>query len=58
MGPTAILSSIQGVLGELLEIGRYGWKALFKAYILHRRIEGFGVVLKEIFEVEQGANIL
>ena len=58
MGPTAILSSIQGVLGELLEIGRYGWKALFKAYILHRRIEEFGVVLKEIFEVEQGANIL
>ena len=56
--PTAILSSIQGVLGGILEIGRYGWKALFKAYILHRRIEEFGVLPKEIFEVEQGANIL
>ena len=57
MGPTAILSSTQGVLGELLEIGRYGWKALFKAYILHRKSEGFGVFIKDIFEVEQGTNI-
>ena len=58
MRPTAILSSIQGVLGELLEIGRYGWKALFKANNMRRRIEEFGVVMKEIFGVEQGANIL
>ena len=55
LGPTVTLLSIQGVLEELLEIGEYGWRADFKAYILHKRIEGFGAFMKELFGVEQGA---
>ena len=57
LGPTVTLLSVQGVLEELLEIGRYGWKGVFKAYILHRRIEGFGAFMKELFGVEQSAYI-
>lgn len=57
LGPTVTLLSIQGVLEELLEIGRYGWKVVFKAYILRGRIEGFGALMKELFGVEQSAYI-
>ena len=38
LGPTVTLLSIQGVLEELLEIGEYGWRADFKAYILHKEL--------------------
>ena len=57
MGPTVTLLSIQRLLEELLEIGRYGWKKNFKAYILRGRIEGFGAFMKELFGVEQSAYI-
>jgi len=48
---------IRGVLEGLLEIGRYHWKGVFKAYILHARIEGFGAFKKELCGVEQETNI-
>ena len=57
MGPTVTLLSIQGLLEELMEIGRYGWKGVFKAYILRGRIEGFGAFMKDLSGVEQSANI-
>ena len=41
-----------------MEIGRYNKKVVFKAFILHGRIDGFGVLTKEIFGVEQGTYIL
>ena len=49
MGPTVTLLSLQGVLEEHLEIGRYGWKGVFKAYILRGRDEGFGAFMNELF---------
>ena len=57
MGPTFTLLSIQGVLEELLDIGRYGWEGVLKAYILRGRIKGFGAFIKELFGVEQSAYI-
>ena len=57
LGPTVFLLSIEGLLEELLEIGRYGWKGVFKAYILRGRVEGFRAFMKELFGVEQSANI-
>ena len=57
LGPTVTLLSIQGVLEGFSEIGRYSRKGVFKAYILHGRIEGFGAFMKELFGVEQSANI-
>jgi len=47
LGPTVTLLRFQGVLEELLEIGRYGWKGVSKTYILRGRIEGFGAFMKE-----------
>ena len=57
MGPTVTLLRIQGVLEELLEIGRYDWKGDFKAYIQRGRFEGFGFFMKELFGVEQSIHI-
>jgi hypothetical protein len=55
LGPTVTILSIQGVLGELLEIGKYGGRAVFNTYILNKRIEGFRAFMKELFGVEQSA---
>ena len=57
LGPTVTLLHIRGVLEGLLEIGRYHWKGVLKAYILHARIEGFGAFKKELCGVEQETNI-
>ena len=58
LGPTVTLLRIQGVLRELLEIGRYGWKGVFKTYILREIIEGFRAFTKDLSGVEQNAYFL
>jgi len=57
LGPTVTLLKIRGVLEGLLEIGRYGWKGVFKAYILHAKIKRFRAFTKEFCGVEQETNI-